>query len=537
MFKRLKIGIWVDNDTLDSFFKQQIDFDTIGLKLIPSENCQPETAELSDFPNIIIISLSLFNTYGNRFYQRARQLNIQSKFIVIFDDRSLSQKRLSSIPFQIDYFLQTPVISDEINEILIILKNDILSASGMSEQKLVVPEPQFFKYYRSLQRLYLLRVLHGENVPTDPDTVANEYSIDFPEQQFYCCAFKFDIPDTLPELDFSGFSPLLSKIFRFIKKRLSDHVHLISCTENDYFYIVANFASGLAGSVCEKLKEAFEFARNTIRIYPGLCITLGLSDMHTSLASLGSALTQAREATYLRLTLGVNRIIYFKAIPETEYVYSKADLSRLEKLAEQIFLKMDETAFCQMASDIFNRSALGAIETTRISLMIERVLFSPEVLPAAIDKNMNHFHQRSLHGAITNSLSMVSQKEQLVKNVRQILQYRKTFSKLHHSKPIRNAIEFIENHYATALSLERISKEVSLNPVYFSNLFKKETGETFTNYLNKYRIEKAKEALANTSATISEIAYQTGFNDPKYFSRIFRKHIGLTPLEFRSIYG
>ena len=74
---------------------------------------------------------------------------------------------------------------------------------------------------------------------------------------------------------------------------------------------------------------------------------------------------------------------------------------------------------------------------------------------------------------------------------------------------------------------------MNLSPYYFSKLFKEETGENFIEYLTKLRIQKAKELLVDKEKSMKEICGQVGYSDPNYFSRIFKKSVGVTPTEYR----
>ena len=64
-------------------------------------------------------------------------------------------------------------------------------------------------------------------------------------------------------------------------------------------------------------------------------------------------------------------------------------------------------------------------------------------------------------------------------------------------------------------------------------MFKKETGQTFINYLNNYKIEKSKNLLKNTNMTLLDISLEVGFNNQSYYSTIFKKYTNMTPLEYR----
>lgn len=101
------------------------------------------------------------------------------------------------------------------------------------------------------------------------------------------------------------------------------------------------------------------------------------------------------------------------------------------------------------------------------------------------------------------------------------------------SSVIDKAKTYIGSHYNRDISLDDISREVDISPYYFSKIFKEETGENFIEYVTNIRISKAKELLSGSEMSIKEICAQVGYSDPNYFSRTFKKNVGVTPTEYK----
>lgn len=101
------------------------------------------------------------------------------------------------------------------------------------------------------------------------------------------------------------------------------------------------------------------------------------------------------------------------------------------------------------------------------------------------------------------------------------------------SNVVEEAKEYIDGHYNKDVSLDDISRRVNISPYYFSKIFKEETGQNFIEYLTNVRIDKAKELLKDTSYTMKEICVMVGYQDPNYFSRSFKKNVGVTPTEYK----
>ncbi|MEG1432972.1 helix-turn-helix transcriptional regulator [Eubacterium sp.] len=102
-----------------------------------------------------------------------------------------------------------------------------------------------------------------------------------------------------------------------------------------------------------------------------------------------------------------------------------------------------------------------------------------------------------------------------------------------YSQIIRNVINFIYSNLDNTLSLGTLAREFCLNDSYLSTLFKKETGMTLTSFVNTKRIEHAAYLLDTTLLPIQEIATLCGVQDMSYFSKIFKKHMGFSPREYR----
>jgi AraC-like DNA-binding protein len=98
---------------------------------------------------------------------------------------------------------------------------------------------------------------------------------------------------------------------------------------------------------------------------------------------------------------------------------------------------------------------------------------------------------------------------------------------------VRRAKAHVTAHYADAISLAETARAMHVSSFYFCKIFKRATGLTFTDYVRRVRIEKAKNLLLNPHLRISEIAYTVGFQSLTHFNRVFRKLTGEAPTVFR----
>jgi two-component system, response regulator YesN len=181
-------------------------------------------------------------------------------------------------------------------------------------------------------------------------------------------------------------------------------------------------------------------------------------------------------------------------------------------------------------------------ETALRSTLIKNYIFVDVILTTAklinelggeFDKVMPELS--SIETILSNVKTIEQLREQAYKIISVGLTYRDSQPNGQHIHLIRNAKEYLEHHYMEPdLSLNDVAVQANLSASHFSAVFSQETNQTFKEYLTELRINKAKELLRMTTLRSADIAYQVGYNDPHYFSSVFKKNTGLSPIEFRS---
>lgn len=97
---------------------------------------------------------------------------------------------------------------------------------------------------------------------------------------------------------------------------------------------------------------------------------------------------------------------------------------------------------------------------------------------------------------------------------------------------VLKALDIIEATFASRINQRDLAGELGISPEYFSYLFSKNVGMTFSDFVRRFRVERAKALFASGDCPRADVPYRVGFSDPKYFSQVFRSIEGVSPAEY-----
>jgi len=137
-------------------------------------------------------------------------------------------------------------------------------------------------------------------------------------------------------------------------------------------------------------------------------------------------------------------------------------------------------------------------------------------------KNKDYGYNEIIFGYITNLLTIV---------LRNIFDTQE--KTVYSDERIKNTLKYIENNYFEKISINECANDCEISVRYFSELFKNITGDTFIEFINKFRLNKAKILLETTNKNIINVAFEVGFENISHFNRLFKKYFKLTPKEYK----
>ncbi|MBO4863908.1 MAG: response regulator [Eubacterium sp.] len=219
---------------------------------------------------------------------------------------------------------------------------------------------------------------------------------------------------------------------------------------------------------------------------------------------------------------------------------NKVDISLLSKKTIYSFLKNGTLSeIDNLILEYFESIGKDTVESVMLRqyILVEALISSVTFLE---ELGVGKDRSTEMLGELSNPLTFVETSESAKGYLKSLLElmigYRNQLSDKKYTEIIDKAKNYIKDNYQNEdMSLQSVASSVNVSSNHFSAIFRKETGETFIDYLTAVRMEKAKELLICTSMKTSEVGFEVGYRDPHYFSYIFKKSAGMSPKEYRRI--
>ncbi|MCL6592023.1 MAG: response regulator [Firmicutes bacterium] len=252
-----------------------------------------------------------------------------------------------------------------------------------------------------------------------------------------------------------------------------------------------------------------------------------------SFRNLPGNFKEVSELNLLRLYYGVGR--YIKAEDLLRFqLGDPTTITELKLTWERALRKAEPDSIYDFIDNVFERLPQNFVPVEARHLILD---FVNTLRRIAVENQIQwetlETGKSDLYEIIEQAESITDWQIQLKKLVSLYIQALKANRSPETYLAIQKALIFIQSNFTRELSQEEVAAHVGVNKSYLSRIFPEYTGEHFSDYLQRLRIERAKELLRFTNDHIYEIASQVGFWNPRYFSRIFHEAVGVTPADYR----
>lgn len=437
------------------------------------------------------------------------------RFVILSGYNDFEYAR-TAIRLGVDDYLTKPVTVDQIRSVLrrtiekleetylSRLESDQTAAETIKEQR---------------QEEVLLALLNGWTLPGDPPVFACRLK----EQNSMILVMEVLRNERIQSLSLADWN-----LFKFAVSNIADEVLSEQWKEAIFVWLFGNYAAMLLPSAEEESPlETYQHAKklgmllvNNMRAYLGLEVRIGLGKVNRGWEGIKGSADEA-----MQQLLGAPWPIA-DGTPDLKLYYHDIAKALQEKRDEEAVQLINQYIEERTKFEI-NHEPMGfrMLATEVWTLLHNAMLMSN--LPGL---------QTEEEGQIMRDLALMTEPHRIVEWFQgQIHSLRKTQQippiQEKHRKAVQFMIEYVHQHYAEDITLEQLASQLYISKNYLNQLFKRVTGETFTNYVIRVRIEKAKALLLDGNYLIYEVSEKVGYQNVPYFSTLFKKYCGVSPSE------
>ncbi len=376
----------------------------------------------------------------------------------------------------------------------------------------------------TLRERLLFKLVVGAVSPTEAIENGQSLGLNLSARHYLVMVLKIELGDRTEHYEHDEYQQIQSAVMVLIEK--NPDIFMLKRDWGDLVLI-------MKGSTPEYLEEERDLLIEEVRLVVAKThfkLTAGIGTTKKRIADICQSFVEALAYTQNSTsddTSGLNHAL------------ERMELLKVDKAAVEKYL---HSGVKDGFEEFFNAYILPLGETALRSDLIKNYIFVDVVLAIAelvndlggeVDKVIPELN--SIEMIMSNIKTLEQLREQVYKILSTALTYRDSQPKNQYTSLIRQAKEYIDNHYADPeLSLNAMATQANLSASHFSVVFSQETGQTFKEHLIEIRMNKAQELLRMTALRSADVAYQVGYNDPHYFSFVFKKHTDLSPIEFRS---
>ncbi|NHN30304.1 helix-turn-helix domain-containing protein [Paenibacillus agricola] len=391
-----------------------------------------------------------------------------------------------------------------------------------------------------LKERYLRYLLSGLMSLPDIRERCNYLNLSIGNHLFTCLVLEIDDEDAVAESARIRDKQLLLFAFRNIVEELLReqlYTEIVENYDNQIIMIVSREAPMDSKYYLELLQAIARKIKYYIRIYYKVSVSIGIGGIYDEPEWITESSKEAVEAVQYRLYSGKESIVYIGDIRyqvSREHAVYPYDVEKKLCMA----LKIGDINGAGGYARQFLRAVVGDVTPTpdhlrKICLQLVYTLLRQLIEWDLSDGNI--LELTALDEQIKKRKTIEQLEMWLLQYVNDLAQSIENKMQQRHVSIIQKAITFMESHYSQDISLQDVADVVYLTPNYFANLFKERTAETVLNFLADIRIDKAKQLLKQTDLKIFDISREVGYTDAKYFGQVFKKRVGVTPLEYRKM--
>lgn len=525
----LKVLIADDEEKICKLIQILADWRALNMEVVATAGNGMEALRLLALhqPDILITDIRMPGCDGLELISRARELQPQLEMIIISGYAHFEYAK-TSIQYGVSDYLLKPINKVELQNALAKCARQCLERQSFQREHAMLQKNSREDW--NLLRDNLVTDLLAHNL-TQPDAGRLEDSYHFLASDSVVQAFvlQMDTPDVSDEA-MAVIRERISEVFREPVGELCQDLLLAFrdyATYGIMSYDIRNRAA--LRRVLRNCRNQLDAQRN---LFGQVQFTLALGSRETA-ESLPVSFHSARSVVLERMIEGTGRML--EGGQEDSALVKEPLLHQYGQTMSRAVELLSRELAREAVQNL--RDGAMAVKSVRGRELMDLVRAAADLFTARFAMENRENLLREFYRTARRAANVDALFHTLAELQDEIMVQRIALRSSDADRPIRTAKQYIQRHFAEQITLEEVAEATGFSVSYFSTIFKKETGEGFNKYLTRIRMEEAKQQLRESDALVVEICRSVGYNDLKHFSQTFHKSTGLTPGEYRKLYG
>ena len=523
----MKVFLVDDEHYIIELLKRIIDWESIDMEIVGyANNGQSAMNGIMELrPDIIITDIRMPDFDGLEIIRKVAGEGIKTNFILISGYRNFEYAQ-TAMKYGVKEFILKPIQSNELRESLLRVSNDI----NRNEMEIAEITNVAFEYKQKMRRLLISSIMNSYIEPSsDLNCLNNEYCTYFQQGSFLFVTMRVD------NLSETSAASIFDHHEGIDAKALGELCHdTISHYDGGNQWLLLNYDRAHEERINIVLRRSFKNSVQTLGNYSDLRVSVAVGDAVECFSSVAASFDTCCEALRNRILSSSGLLVYQQAADDQnhmlEEIFPESEQKAFARNVASASFENVKMQICKVFINLKSKNLVSASPYWRVSILFFESFWA----------EMDHVFLKGKRLTIDKFKNLLFECATVEKMQRACIDSTITcFSDMFDGDDFSGNVviaivkRYIHDNYHERITLEDISRIVYLNPYYLSARFKRETGMPISMYLNNYRISKAKEFLKQLDKSISEVGIQVGIPDPRYFTRAFKKNVGLSPKEFR----
>lgn len=514
--------------------KKIINWEDYGFKIVCEARDGEDALELLKVHNIdfIVSDIKMHKVTGIELLRSIRERELDTLVLLLsgYDEFSYAQEGIRLGAF--DYILK-PLDSEK-------LKNILINAY----KKLEMKKKSDYEYKVN-------RIISGEKILYDLLRGKNLMRMDEYISQYNLPLIKGKVQVAIVEIneivissedlnENEEFSQLEKSVDNIIEKELKkSFIEYFSVLDGDFGKKVIIVQMGTEIEMSEFNQSFITVLKNILKVTSEELQTklnIGVGNAYNQIYSIYKSYLNAKEALKYKYVLGTNRLIHANELAEFRQESFVYPIEKEKALISSIIIGKDDSLSIlhELVKEIanilnFDIFKINIAFTQVVYNIYNNVLKKYSFLEDVYD--LSQIIQIGFLGVET----LEDIEKQLMDNIGKLIETIKEYNLNHSDNIVQRACEYVLNHIDEDLKLTSIANNLNISKNYLCSIFKQQTGENFLEYATKAKMERAKVLLKRHDYKVYEVSDMLGYKETAYFSKIFKKHTGYTPAEYKKM--